>query len=121
MWGSDEALPERLPGIDVESGLKRFAGNKQLYKQMLKEFSQNHSNTIDEIRKALKKGEAEHVHRLTHTIQGVAATIAARELQEAARQFGIEVKKGIHSNFPDPLINFEITLNEVLESIRTLK
>jgi polar amino acid transport system substrate-binding protein len=113
----DEVLPESLPGVDVISGLKRFAGNKQLYKEMLKEFSKNHSNTIDEISKALGKGETEHVYRLTHTIQGIAATIAARALQEAARQLKEELEKGANTNLDNLLNNFGSSLNEVVQSI----
>ena len=79
-----KALPEYLDGIDVVDGLKRVAGNRNLYRNLLLKFRQSQAHAVEDIREALAAGDHERAHRLAHTIRGVAGNIGAKELQAVA-------------------------------------
>ena len=74
----------QVPGLDAEQGLRRTAGKTGLYLRLLGRFVQSQARAADEIRAALKAGDAESAVRAAHTLKGVAANLGARPLQERA-------------------------------------
>ncbi len=109
-----------LPGINAESCLKRLKGNTELFRSLLKEFSDEHSNAADEIRESLKSGNTEHSIQMGHIIKSIAGDLSAENLYAAS----LELEIGIRENADDVghlLDNFESTLLQVLESIRKLE
>ncbi len=96
-------IPETLPGIDLSWGLKRVGGNKKLFVKLLKDFANNHADCCDELQKLLAEDAVEEVHRLVHTIHGVAGNIGARELQKSAQMLESYIRKEsdhIKNNLP---------------------
>ena len=77
-------LPEKLDGIDIASGLRRVAGNRELYRKLLVKFRVSHATVIDDIRASLDGEDQETAHRLAHTLKGVAGNIGADDLRAAA-------------------------------------
>ncbi len=73
------------PGFDVSLGLKRLTGDRKLYRNLLSSFSEKHGRAADEIRSALRDNDVELAKRQAHTLQGVAGTIGATDLQSAVR------------------------------------
>ena len=116
----EEKLPDTLPGIDIESCLKRLGGNKELFIEILGAVSKDYADTTDEIRDAIQKGDKELAQRLAHTLKGVAGNISAKELYEAARMLELGIKQDRTDEFDGLLADFQGALNVVLESTRTL-
>ncbi len=119
---AESSLPIYLPGIDIDSALKRLNGNKELFRNLLKEFLKSYHDISDKIQDALQKGDTEFAARMSHTIKGIAGNFSANELYTAAFQLEKGIKeKAENLNISDlmPMLkNFERTLNQLLESIK---
>lgn len=78
-----------LPHIDVAEGLKNCA-SPQLYAKTLRIVRDTHVVTFEqEFRQALEEGRSQEALRLAHSLKGVARTIGAANLGEAA--LGLEL------------------------------
>ncbi len=109
-------LPDILPGIDVESGLKRVNENRELFIRIIREFKRAHADTTDQIKKALEKKDMELALRLCHTIKGVAGNCSAMDLQASAQNLESGIKKRQNDKFKDLLNDFDDSLKKVLEA-----
>jgi len=95
--GEKDVAPEEveipaLAGIDVEDGLKRVAGNRKLYRNILLKFRDSQANAVGEVKTALDNGDVESATRAAHTLKGVAGNIGATDLQEVAKDLEAELK-----------------------------
>ncbi len=73
----------QLEYVDVPWGLKRTGGNYSLFRMLLRQFLDDHEDTVRELEKLLLDNDMESARRLVHTIHGVTATIGARKLERA--------------------------------------
>ncbi len=114
----DETLPDKLPGIDIDSALKRLGGNRKLFKKLLKEFDQDYQNVATDIRAALVQKDLETALRLSHTLKGVAGNLSAYQLQDAVCQLENAL---MQARCDEHLMNrVEISLAQLLQSIQNL-
>jgi len=81
---TDEICLSDLPGIDIENGLRRVAGNKHLYLSLLRQFRDGQADAAVTIREALARCETEAAERRAHTVKGVAGNIGAMNVGAAA-------------------------------------
>ncbi|NTW77031.1 MAG: response regulator, partial [Syntrophaceae bacterium] len=81
-----------IPGLDTASGLKRAAGNGNLYWNMLKKFMDNYVEVPGNIYSALGEGDRQLAERMAHTVKGVAGNIGAVGVQEAAQELEQSIK-----------------------------
>ncbi len=74
-----------FPGIDVAIGLTHVGGRLALYLRLLKQFRDGHCRNFSrQFGEARDAGDWEVQVRLAHTLKGVADTLGAVELKEAA-------------------------------------
>ena len=99
--GIDEAvattkglLPERLPGFDLERGRRQLVGNEALYLRLLTGFRDKLHSEYAPLVEHLRAGASEPAQRLSHTLKGVAGTLAAVELHQLAEQINDALKQG---------------------------
>ena len=113
-------LPESLPGVDMEAGLKRLNGNRNLYRKLLFDFAGSYSMTYDDISSALNKGDTTLAFRLIHTLKGVAGNISALEIQSLAGD--LEKALGDHSaqDTQRLLLNLQKTVYSVNNALSEL-
>src|SRR4030095_6225509 len=78
-----DALPE-VPGLNTAEGLMRVAGNKKLYRKLLRQFSNTEADAAQRIAAALAENDRALAERLAHTVKGVAGNIGASAVQNAA-------------------------------------
>jgi len=78
-------LPMDIEGLDVRAGLRRLLGKTSTYVSLLQQFVKKHKTAADEIGSALD-GDWADAERLAHTVKGVAGTLGARVLQDAATE-----------------------------------
>ena len=81
-----------IPGLDITEALDNIDGNRELYLWVLRAFLDNQSDTADAVATALAGGDHALVQRLAHTARGVAGTIGANGLVEAASALESAVK-----------------------------
>ena len=113
------SLPDSLPGINLRGALNRIGGNQSLYKKLLLKFSTDHAGEVEAIRDALKSGDAKTATRLAHTLKGVAGTIGAQTLSEAAAMLETALKN--QDNDLDGLFDqVSVCLQTVVQSITSL-
>ena len=80
-----DELPD-VPGLNAAEGLSRVAGNKKLYRKLLRQFSSTKADTAQRIASALAANDRALAERLAHTVRGVAGNIGAPAVQNAAAQ-----------------------------------
>lgn len=86
-------LPDDLDSIDMETGLRRCGGNASLYKRLLNEFVESHSDDYQKIIDALEQGDFTSALRVAHTLKSVAGGIGANNLFQSAEQVENSLKK----------------------------
>ncbi|MBL9176096.1 MAG: response regulator [Verrucomicrobiales bacterium] len=72
--------------LNVDDGLRRVAGNRDLYRRLLLKFSEGQAASGDLIRSALKSGNIQDAQRAAHTVKGVAANLGATRVAAAAAE-----------------------------------
>jgi two-component system, sensor histidine kinase and response regulator len=115
-----ELAIESLDGIDLVDGLKRVAGNRPLYRDLLLKFRQRQADAAAEIRQALAAGDLQRAQRIAHTIKGIAGSIGAKELQAAAAAVEQGLRDANRSHSQSDLSTFETALRRVVASIAKL-
>jgi PAS domain S-box-containing protein len=88
----DEELPENIPGVDLEVGLRNTAGKKKTLKKLLKQFLKDHREDPSNLLAKLEDGAHEDAKRIAHTLKGTSGTIGAQELHEAAKKLDLALK-----------------------------
>ena len=68
-------FPEMIPGLDIEGGLARLAGNKMRYQDLLLKFFEERRQTDLEIEKALRLADLETVRHKAHMVRGIAGNL----------------------------------------------
>jgi two-component system, sensor histidine kinase and response regulator len=86
-----DELPE-LSGLNTADGLRRVAGNKKLYRKLLRQFSQTEADAAQRIAVALAENDRALAERLAHTVKGVAGNIGATAVQNAAAHLEKAIK-----------------------------
>lgn len=85
------SIPE-IPGVDIQSGLRRMGGSVKGYKDLLTRFRTNQGGAIDAIRQALASNDRSTAERHAHTLKGVAGTIGAKNLESEAKSLESAIK-----------------------------
>ena len=116
----DTEFPDRLPGINIQSGLNRVGGNRKLFRKLLINFHQDFRDIVIAMREALATGDEETVRRQAHTLKGVAGTIEAHALHQASRNLETAFKEGISADHQNLLDQLENELTPVLQGIAAL-
>ena len=92
MVANKTELPELIPGIDINAGLACVAGNKILYKDLLRRFSANHRDILKDIETALNMAEFNDAYRFAHTLKGVSGSIGARGVFSLSTELELAIK-----------------------------
>jgi|GEM_PF-475723 len=91
---SDRDTPPPLPGIDTRAGLARVGHDSSLYHRILIKFRDTQLDTPAQIAQALAAGDTGTAERLAHTLKGVAGSVGAGGVQEAARALEAAIRDG---------------------------
>ncbi len=113
-------LPERLPGIDLDSVLKRVRGDEGLLRSMLIHFRDSYEDAGERIREALEAGKRSEAKLLVHSIKGVSGNLSAGELHGATRALDLALKQEGMNGVAELLSVFDEKLSVVTASLKTL-
>ena len=121
---SDETAPEsivsneepqetvdlpKLVGIDTATGLNNTQGNTKLYRKLLVMFRDNQSDFEAAFHQAQSDEDPHAATRAAHSLNGVAGTIGAKSVQEAARALESASNKNVSID------KIEVLLAEVVK------
>ncbi|MEX0332389.1 MAG: response regulator [Puniceicoccaceae bacterium] len=111
-----------FPGIELEKGLMHVGGNEERLGKLMLKFRKGQANVVEEIKTALADGDRELAHRTAHTLKGLAGTLGATTLQEAARVLEAALKGEPGKKDEDALlVDVEQSLQEVIEGLAPLE
>jgi two-component system sensor histidine kinase/response regulator len=91
-----DELPD-VPGLNTADGLMRVAGNRKLYRKLLRQFFTTEADAAQRIASALAGNDRALAERLAHTVKGVAGNIGAAAVQNAAAK----LEKAIAGSAPE--------------------
>ena len=112
----DSLLPH-IEGIDVAGGLKRVAGNKRLYRDLLVQFADGQSDAHARISAAIESGDRKGAERIAHTVEGVAGNIGLDEVVGAAHKLERAIRE-VDAVAPALLEEFTRVLKRQVQAIR---
>jgi signal transduction histidine kinase/CheY-like chemotaxis protein len=90
----DEVVIPEIAGINTADGLKRVAGNRRLYRDLLGQFAAKEGTAADQISTALKSGDLKLAERIAHTVKGVAGNIGITDVQSLAQKLEKALRDG---------------------------
>ena len=111
-------IAEIIPGIDQQKGLACVRGNRSLYEKLLNKFHQQYHQTATELDTLIAAGLMEESILLVHSIKGVAGSLGAEALFEAAQQLEDALRLD-NSRIHDSRKNFDAALKIVIEGLAT--
>ena len=76
---------EEFPGIDSEVGIGNVLGDKDLFKDILQMFYEDHHLDGDKLGSALSEEDFYAAKHITHTLKGVSCSIGAMALFDASK------------------------------------
>jgi polar amino acid transport system substrate-binding protein len=114
---SAELSFDSLVGIDSESALGRLNGNRKLLLNLLKTFVSSYAGVILEITDAVAVGDLQTSERIAHSLKGVAGSISATGVQQAAKELEFVFKEGSLEGLDGLLLRLEQELGLVITSI----
>jgi signal transduction histidine kinase/DNA-binding response OmpR family regulator len=112
-------LPEQMAGLNLKSGLLRLNQNVDFYIKLLRDFHEGYHNADDKLKNLLHNKELSEAQLLIHTIKGMAANLAAYNLEKASFTLETAIKRG-ESVTPDMLHIFSGALTIVINSIDSI-
>lgn len=113
-------LLSELPGLDVAAGIRQTGDDAVFYMQILRRFRDTYSDTAAEIRRLWNTQSLEDAHCLAHSAKGLAGTIGAMELQQAAKCVESGFRTGELDHMTEQLATFETCLRTVTDGLRIL-
>ena len=81
-----QLLPSKIDGLDLQAGLRRVMGREDRFLELLRNFVREQSDACERIEHALAEGKLAEAERAAHTLKGLAGTIGAHALYDAAQQ-----------------------------------
>jgi len=106
-----------LKYIDVEDGLMRVTGNRDLYHRILVKFYENHKTIADEIENSIQSKTLEETRMIVHTVKGVSGNIGAHGLKDASEHLEYAIRDNDKEKTTDHLLEFRNALEDVLSDI----
>ncbi|MBF0376699.1 MAG: response regulator [Desulfamplus sp.] len=111
-------LPDSLPDIDLKAGVGRVGGNQKLYKELLVGFSKKYADAAEEMKQMLLQNDLTTLHRLAHTIKGVASNLEIESVRFAALELETALKdSSSQMNYDQLIVNLEQALTPVINTI----
>jgi CheY-like chemotaxis protein/HPt (histidine-containing phosphotransfer) domain-containing protein len=110
-------LPDELPGISIETGLRLCNNKRQLYRDLLLSFRETAGATVGEIRTLLAAGDQAAAIRTAHSMKGTAGIIGAGALADLAGAVEEALRTPPRDDREALLAQFEADLDRIVRGI----
>ena len=89
-----------LPGMNLAQGLAALSGRRERYLQLLRRFATTHRDDATHLGEHLATGDVGAAHLLAHNLKGVAATLGATAVAEAAARLVVVLRDTTKAHVP---------------------
>ncbi len=118
---NETRLPE-IAGINTQKGLLTTNQDRQLYRRLLVKFKNNQRDFHDTFVQALDSDDTQSAKRLAHTLKGLAGSIGAEAVQEAAAALEAACNDDTERSTAEQLLaRLDGELRPLIEALETLK
>jgi len=93
-------FPDEIIGLDLNLGLSLVAGNKNVYLNLLADFSRRYKHVIEQLRVDIEMNNRDYIHDIAHTLTSAAGNLGASDLSKVAAILDGQLQNGTL----DPLI-----------------
>ena len=114
------SLPNELPPFDLAAAAQFTGDNPRLLHQLLLNFATRYADSSAEFDKWLSEKEFTKIEHLAHSIKGVAGTLAAKELQQAANHLELAIRNKQFDNLNVLVSNLKNALAEAIDATTLL-
>jgi two-component system sensor histidine kinase/response regulator len=90
---AEEIILPEIDGLDLRGGLKRLAGNKRLYRNLLMQFAVKQCDVNSQILAAVSSGDRKVAEGIVHTVKGVAGNIGLGRIFAAAERLELAIRE----------------------------
>jgi two-component system sensor histidine kinase/response regulator len=116
----EQVMVPEIEGIDVSGGIRRVAGNRKLYLDLLRRFVEGQEDTPDRIREALRRQDRALAERVAHTVKGVSGNIGAVDVHTAAGELEESIRDHDSEGRSVEILNrFSVALGAAIGHIRS--
>ena len=113
-----------LKNIDYNDALERVGDDIELYVELLRDFTENYSNTGNTYIEFLKNKDIDGALRVIHTVKGLTGTLGAKELSTITKELEQAIKsrdtnlvKKIHPTFKRELESIVESMEDFINSL----
>ncbi|AVM75766.1 PAS domain S-box protein [Magnetospirillum gryphiswaldense] len=117
---NQDALPDQLPPFDITAALVRTNGKPKLLRKMMLGFRDKYANAAADLRDHLDEGRDEEAQRLAHSLKGIAATLEAKDLAEAAAALEHALRAGQRDGLTPLVDAVEMCLGPAIAAVALL-
>ena len=111
------AIVVNYDGIDFDIGVNNVLGDKDLFKEILVMFYQDHHLDGQKLQSAIQKQDIEPAKHIAHTLKGVACSVGAMDLFEATKALDIAINDDQQDDFVGLFSLLSPELNRVMKGI----
>jgi len=106
-----------LRGVDIGSALARLDGKPDLFVRLLRDFVEEYETAAVTIAAAIAHDDLDAAIRLAHDLKGVAGTLSASAVYEAARALEASLRRGQRAALPARVERLSAALDVVCRSV----
>ncbi len=114
-----EMLNKTLKNLDVKDGLSRLNNDIELYVNILRKYSNNYSNFVDELKKLIDEKNINNCLQLLHKMKGVTGNIGAIPLNQKITKLEQKIKnKSFELNYEKEVTEIENESTAIITQIK---
>ena len=110
-----------MPGLNLDEGLRRVAGNRELYGQLLHDFALEFQSVTTRLGLLMDENRLDDMAALVHGLKGVSGNVGANRLNGVAEVLEKAIKCEDHVSMENQLDRLGKELKTVLHSINNVK
>jgi len=118
--GQPPGLPSALPPFDIPKALVRCNNKSDLLRRLLLAFGEEYAGAMARLRGLIAESDLGDARILAHSMKGVAATLEARALSEAAKAVEMALREERIEGLEELLRPMETELDIALTAVQSL-
>lgn len=114
-------LPASIPGVVLEEGLRRVAGNTKVFRKLLLSVRSDFPKRVEDIRAIIAaSGPLKDAELHAHSVKGVAGNLGAKDVQAAAEKLETALKTDQADEILERFMAFEEEVHRLSAALKIL-